>query len=188
MLCSTDQVKKTNSTTTFFIFHSSANPRFWPKPDGRIWRSGEGDSQKVWTCGLLSCHGQRQVKPLPIPRPCVSILISLSYSTLLNIIKCIALLFGFTLPQNHVLRWDDWLPDYWTIITTITIIILIFIITSPPAVPRWEDRLSSSSQNNLVNLSSGQQLPDRPDSRWALIDQSNSWRRSRNREVKKTNM
>jgi len=30
---------------------------------------------------------------------------------------------------------------------------------------RWEDRLSSSSQNNLVNLSSGQQLPDRPDSR-----------------------
>ena len=128
MLCSTDQVKKTNSTTTFFIFHSSANPRFWPKPDGRIWRSGEGDPQKVWTCGLLSCHGQRQVKPLPIPRPCVSILISLSYSTLLNIIKCIALLFGFTLPQNHVLRWDDWLPDYWTIITTITITIIIFTI------------------------------------------------------------
>ena len=66
------------------IFHSSANPRFWPKPDGRIWRSGEGDPQKVWTCGLLSCHGQRQVKPLPIPHPCVSILISLSYSIILK--------------------------------------------------------------------------------------------------------
>ena len=115
---------------TFLYFILSANPRFWPKPDGRIWRSGEGDPQKVWTCGLLSCHGQRQVKPLPIPRPCVSILISLSYSI---ISKCIALLFGFTLPQNHVLRWYDWLPDYWTIIITITIItIIIFIITSSP--------------------------------------------------------
>ena len=72
--------KRTNSTATFLYFILSANPRFWPKPDGRIWRSGEGDPQKVWTCGLLSCHGQRQVKPLPTPRPCVSILISLSYS------------------------------------------------------------------------------------------------------------
>ena len=46
----------------------------------------------------------------------------------------------------------------------------------PPYCPldkdRWDDRLSSSSQNNLVNLTGGmvdsgsrQQMPERPDSR-----------------------
>ena len=48
------------------------------------------------------------------------------------------------------------------LLVLILVLILILVLLD---ILRWEDRLSSSSQNNLVNLSSGQQLPDRPDSR-----------------------
>ena len=52
---------------------------------------------------------------------------------------------------------DRWIPCFAFLLVQLLQLLL--------AILRWEDRLSSSSQNNLVNLSSGQQLPDRPDSR-----------------------
>ena len=187
--------KKAQQHSYIFIFHSFSKSSVLAKTwwaNMAVRRRGSSKSLDLRATVLpWTKTGETIANPSPLcPHSYFSIILD-------YIEKCIALLFGFTLLQNHVLRRDDWLPDYWTIITTITIIIiLIFIITSsssssshhPPAVPRWEDRLSSSSQNNLVNLSSGQQLPGRPDSRWALIDQSNSWRRSRNRAVKNTNM
>ena len=51
------------------------------------------------------------------------------------------------------------------LLAILLVILFVVIVVLLDTFLRWEDRLSSSSQNNLVNLSSGQQLPDRPDSR-----------------------
>ena len=64
-----------------------------------------------------------------------------------------------------VLQWTKTgkFDALFVILAILLVILLVLILLD---ILRWEDRLSSSSQNNLVNLSSGQQLPDRPDSRY----------------------
>ena len=64
-----------------------------------------------------------------------------------------------------VLQWTKTGKFDALLVILLVILLVLVLILVLLDILRWEDRLSSSSQNNLVNLSSGQQLPDRPDSR-----------------------